>query len=117
MLDITIIFIFQNIMLLTLLFWFLSYIGVKFFKEKNNNNSFEFFECGFNTLSKFNFKLNFNIFLVTVLLILYDVEFLLLVPYFYNFSISSFFSIIILLVFFFFIVTTFVYDWQLTALN
>jgi NADH:ubiquinone oxidoreductase subunit 3 (subunit A) len=117
MLDITIIFLFQNILLLTLLFWFLSWVGGKFFKEKNTYASFDFFECGFNSVSNFNIKLNFNIFFVCILLILYDVEFLFLVPYFYNFSLSTYLTIVTLVVFTLFILSSFIYDWELTALN
>lgn len=110
MIDVTIFFFFQNIVLLTTLFWFLSWFGKKFFKEKNNSASYELFECGFLPTTNFNIKINFNIFLVAILLILYDVEFLFLVPFFYNISAASVFGFIVFFNFLAFVVSTFIYD-------
>jgi len=110
MVDIIIFFLLQNILLISLLFWLLSFIGTKFFKKKNYTSSDEFFECGFLTTNKFNLTLNFNAYVICLLLILYDVELLFIVPYLFNIQYSTFTTIIVFLFFCFFVVFSLIYD-------
>jgi len=116
-LDIIVLFVFKHVILLSLLFWLLSFLGSKLFKKKNYTATDEFFECGFFTTNKFNIIINFNIYVVFLLLILYDVEFLFLVPYLFNITLSTYTSLMVFIVFFMFIVLSFIYDWEVSALN
>lgn len=117
MFDIGLIFIFQNIVLLMCIFWFLSFIGDKYFKNKYYKASAEVYECGFLSTHKLKVLFNLSFFLVACLLILYDVEFLFLVPFYFNFSSLTLTSMWIYWVFYLFILVSFIVDWEAVALT
>lgn len=117
MLDTSLFFLMQNIFILTIIFWALSFLGELFFKKKNYIASPELFECGFLTTHDLNLTFNYNFFLTAVLLILYDIEFFFLLPFIFNLSYVSVFSIILFIIFVMFVVLSFVYDWEMVALN
>lgn len=117
MLDTSIFFLIQNIFLLTLLFWLLSFLGVKFFKKKNYRATAELFECGFLTTHTLNLTFNYNFLITATLLILYDVEFFFLLPALFNYSLISVECILAYLLFTSLIVVSFVYDWEMVTLD
>lgn len=117
MLDISIFFLIQNIFLLTLLFWLLSFLGTKFFKKKNYRATTEIFECGFLTTHNLNLSFNFNFLITATLLILYDVEFLFLLPVLFNYNLISLEILGIFLIFVVLIITSFVFDWEMITLD
>lgn len=117
MLDISIFFLIQNIFLLTLLFWLLSFLGTKFFKKKTYRASTELFECGFLSTHTLNLSFNYNFLITATLLILYDVEFFFLLPVLFNYSLVSLETVAPFLFFLSFIVVSFVYDWEMVTLD
>lgn len=117
MLDLSIFFLIQNIFLLTLLFWLLSFLGTKFFKKKNYRATTELFECGFLTTHSLNLSFNYNFLITATLLILYDVEFFFLLPVLFNYNLVCLEILGAYLVFFIFIIVSFVYDWEMVALD
>lgn len=117
MLDLSIYFLFQNIFIITLLFWFLTFIGNKFFKKKEYKSGPELFECGFFTTHNLNLSFNYTFFLTAVLLILYDLEFFFLLPFIFNIGSISFLSFVIFIIFFFLIIISFIFDWEMVALD
>lgn len=117
MLDFSIGFLFQNIFLVTLLFWALTFLGNKFFKKKDYKSGFELFECGFLTTHNLNLNFNYSFFLTAVLLILYDLEFFFLLPFIFNLSAVTFISCVIFSLFFLLIVISFIFDWEMVVLD
>jgi NADH:ubiquinone oxidoreductase subunit 3 (subunit A) len=117
MLDVGIFFLIQNIFLLTLLFWLLSFLGTKFFKKKNYRASTEIFECGFLSTHSLNLSFNYNFLITATLLILYDVEFFFLLPVLFNYNLINLVSLITFLFFIVAIVVSFVYDWEMVTLD
>lgn len=117
MLDCSIFYFTENVIILTLLFWILSFFGDKFFKEKNSKYSQEVFECGFLSTSSLNLNFNFNFFIACSLLILYDIEVLLLAPYIFNFTYSSPMSIFIFISFYTLVLSSLVIDWEFVSIN
>lgn len=100
-----------------LLFWVLSWIGDKFYKTKFYNNNNDTYECGFLTTRNLNTRLNITFFLIGTLLILYDIEFFFLVPFYFNIINATKVGIIIYWIFIIFIVISFVIDWEYYILD
>ena len=82
--DIIILFLIQNIVIFCLIFWVLTWIGEFYYKKKNHSTKRNFYECGFKSTSDVNIQINFNFSMICVFLILYDIEFTLLIPVFFN---------------------------------
>lgn len=115
--DIVILFLIQNIFIFSVIFWLFTIIGEFFYKKKNHNFKKNFYECGFKSTSDVNIQINFNFSIICVFLILYDVEFTLLMPFLLNFINVNIFSLFISLVFIILIIISLIYDWQMNSLN
>jgi len=115
--DVVILFLIQNILIFTLIFWLLTWIGEFFFTKKNHSTKKNFYECGFKSVSDINIQINFNFSMICVFLILYDIEFTLLIPVFFNLFYISYFNFLLILLFISLIILSLIYDWQLNALN
>ena len=70
----------------------------------------EIFECGFLSTHSLNLSFNFNFLITATLLILYDVEFLFLLPVLFNYSCVSLEVLLAYLFFLIMIIGSFVYD-------
>lgn len=113
----SIFFLITNIFLITSLFWLLSFIGTKFFKRKVYKSADELFECGFLTTHTLNLNFNYNFLITATLLILYDVEFLFLLPVLFNYSLLSLHALLVYTFFLIFLVISFIYDWEMVTLE
>lgn len=113
----SIFFIFQNIFILMLIFWLLSWLGDKFYKNKYYKNTLESYECGF--LNVFTLKISFNMsfFLIVCLLILYDIEFIFLIPLYFNLLQIYILSVWYYWFFFILITFSFIIDWENVILD
>ncbi len=98
-------FLFINIFIFTFIFWLLIFLTRFFLFKSSNISRGIFYECGFKVYETLDFKLTSNILIVAILLILYDIEFLLLISIFIN--ISSYSTIFILFVIFIFLFISF----------
>lgn len=117
MFDISLFFLFQNIIILMLIFWFLSWLGDKFYKAKYFKASENVYECGFSSTHALRVSINFGFFIIGLLLILYDIEFLFLIPVYFNFSTLNLAAIIIYWIFLLFIIFSFLVDWESISLK
>lgn len=115
--DIVILFLIQNILIFSLIFWLLTWAGEYFFKKKNHATKKNLYECGFKSTSDINIQINLNFSILCVFLILYDIEFTFLIPVFFNFFYLSLLQYIILNIFVIIILISLVYDWQMNSLN
>lgn len=115
--DIVILFLIQNIFIFCLIFWALSWAGEFFYKKKNHFSKRNFYECGFKSTSDVNIQINFNFSMICVFLILYDIEFTLLIPAFFNFHSIFLINFFLIIFFIILIILSLVYDWQMNALN
>ena len=84
--DVSMLFLFQNIFVVTFLFWAISTGGKLSFKLRKWKNNLELFECGFLSSIKYNIHFNFNFIIIVWLLIIYDVEFFFVIPYLFNWT-------------------------------
>ena len=115
--DILVLFLIQNIFIFSIIFWGLTWAGEYFFKKKNHATKRNFYECGFKSTSDINLQINFNFSMICIFLILYDIEFTLLIPMFFNFSFLFLFNYLLLVSFIILIILSLIYDWQMNALN
>lgn len=115
--DIVVLFLLQNIVVFSFIFWGLTWIGEYFFKKKNHDSKKKFYECGFKSTTDINIQINLNFSILCVFLILYDIEFTFLVPILINFTYTSFLEYFILSMFILIILLSLIYDWQMNALN
>lgn len=115
--DIVVVFLIQNILLFSMVFWLLTWVGEFFFKKKNHSTKKNFYECGFKSTNDVNIQINFNFSIICVFLILYDIEFTLLLPIFFNLTYISLSSYFLIILFVILIIISLLYDWQLNALN
>ncbi len=107
----------QHVLIFSCIFWVLTWIGEYFYKKKNHSSKRNFYECGFKSTSDINIQINLNFSILCVFLILYDVEFTLLLPLFLNFKFVAFYQYAILNSFIVLILLSLIYDWQMNALN
>jgi len=99
------------------IFWFLSIIGEYFFTKKVTSSKRQFYECGFKLINDISAQINFNFILFAVFLIIYDVEFIFIIPLIFNMIYLGPTSLFVVIYFFLFFIFSFIYDWQLKALN
>lgn len=112
-----ILFFFQHVFMFCIIFWLLTWAGEFFFKKKNHKTKKNFYECGFKSTVDINIQINFNFIILCVFLILYDVEFIFLIPFYTNLINLSMISLVILYVYILLILLSLIYDWQMNALN
>ena len=79
-------FFLKNVIVFSLIFWFLLLASSYFYKIKNQPSKRHFCECGFRSLSDINIQININFTMLCIFLILYDIEFTLLFPALFNVS-------------------------------
>jgi len=115
--DIVVLFLIQNILTFSIIFWLLTWAGEFFYKKKNHLTKRNFYECGFKSTTDVNIQINFNFSIICVFLILYDIEFTLLIPIFFNLYYIFLIQFILVILFIVLIIISLIYDWQMNALN
>ena len=66
------------------IFWILTYLGKWMFSNKYYNYKLNFYECGFKSLTNVNISYSINFILLLLFLLIYDGEFLILLPFSLN---------------------------------
>jgi len=115
--DILILYLIQNIFVFNLIFWGLTWAGEYFYKKKSHIAKKQFYECGFKATTDVDIQFNLNFSILCVFLVLYDIEFVFLLPMMFNLYSIWIYSYIILIIFILLIILSLVYDWQMNALN
>lgn len=115
--DVVIFFFLKNILIFSLIFWFLLLASSYFYKIKNQTSKRHFCECGFKSLSDINIQININFAMLCIFLILYDIEFTLLFPILFNLGNVGIIQYLYFLTFVTLIVASLFYDWQTNSLS
>merc|ERR1711976_797470 len=84
--DIVLVYLVQNILLFGIIFWALTWVAEYFYSKKNHLTKRQFYECGFKSNIDLDIQVNINFPMLCVFLILYDIEFTLLLPFLFNIS-------------------------------
>ena len=73
-----------NALLFSLIFWLLTFFAKTLYTNKYSFYKYNFYECGFKNLKKKNIKYDVNFLLLLLFLLVYDGEFLILIPFAFN---------------------------------
>ena len=106
-----------NALLFSFIFWILTFIGKIVYTNKYFNYKLNFYECGFKNLTKKKISYELNYIMLVLFLLIYDGEFLILIPFAFNIAVIN---IHILLCFSFFIIwliLALVFDYAFNALE
>jgi len=96
--------------LFSLIFWILTFILKCYYSNKNYEYKLNFYECGFKSLSNIKIQYNINFILIILFLIIYDGEFLFLIPFSLNISTINFTSLFLIFFFIYMLIITIIYD-------
>ena len=103
-------FTFGNIVIVSTVFWVLTYLGYLVRDEFVNYEVGLFYECGFKSLQNVNIKFNLNSIIAALFVILYEIEFILIIPYSFSVTILDINVVPLLFLFLLSIVVTLVFD-------
>lgn len=115
--DAVILILIQNILIFTAIFWLITWVAEYFYTNKQQLTKKQFYECGFKSISELNIQVSLNFFMIASFLILYDIEFTLLFPILFNFSIFSSIEISLTYIFISLIIVSLFYDWLHNVLS
>lgn len=83
-------------MLFSSIFWLLTWVAKSLYSNKYYNYKLNFYECGFKSLTTVNINYQINFILVLLFIIIYDGEFLVIIPISLNLSLISISSFLLL---------------------
>lgn len=115
--DIIIFYFCQNVFIFSIIFWLLTWGCEYFYKKRNHTTKKQIYECGFKSFDNLNIQININFILICVFLVLYDLEFILLIPLLFNLYNATIFNFVIFFFFLILIIVSLLYDWQMQALS
>jgi len=92
------------------IFWLAAYLHNFFITKKNKPEQRLIFECGFKSFSGVSLSLHFNFFSSTCLIILYELEFLFILPFMFNSHIIYPIAYFLFSIFFLSIIVTIILD-------
>ncbi len=99
-----------NAIFFSIIFWFITFLLKIYYSNKYYKYKYNYYECGFKSLTNLNVKYSINFILLVLFLIIYDGEFLLLIPYSLNVSFTSEFSFYLVIFFFYWLLLTLFID-------
>lgn len=102
--------IIANATIFSFIFWILTFIFKYYYSNKNFNYKLNFYECGFKSLTNIKIQYNINFILIVLFILIYDGEFLMLIPVALNINILNFVSLFILLIFIILLIFTLIFD-------
>lgn len=117
MISSTILVVVINAIFFSFIFWLITFIFKYFYSNKNYNYKLNFYECGFKSLNNIKIQYNINFILIILFLLIYDGEFLILVPLALNVNILNFVSLFIFLVFILLLIFTLLLDYVFNSLE
>lgn len=117
MISSTIVLIIINAIIFSFIFWILTFVFKWYYSNKNFNYKLNFYECGFKSLNNIKIQYTINFTLIILFLLIYDGEFLILIPLALNVSILNLYSILILFIFMIFLIFTLILDYIYNTLE
>jgi NADH:ubiquinone oxidoreductase subunit 3 (subunit A) len=99
------------------IFWILTFLAKFFYSNKYYSNKFNFYECGFKSINKFQISYSINFLLLVLFLLLYDGEFLIIIPFSLNILSASPTDVLLLIYFLIWLQLTLILDYVFNALE
>ena len=104
-------------LLFSFIFWGLTFISKLLYTNKYFNYKLNFYECGFKNLTKQKISYELNYIMLVLFLLIYDGEFLILIPYAFNTSLLSIEVLICVVFFFIWLIIALIIDYVFSALE
>lgn len=106
-----------NAIVFSFVFWILTFVSKYFYSNKYYTTKLNFYECGFKSLTQFQVNYNINFLLLVLFLLLYDGEFLIIIPFSLNMGISTYLTYLIVFYFLVWLYLTLILDYTFNALD
>ena len=106
-----------NAIVFSFIFWALTFISKYYYSNKYYNTKLNFYECGFKSLTQIYINYSINFLLLILFLLIYDGEFLILIPVSLNIFIAHFTAYLLLLYFLLWLYLTILIDYLFNALD
>lgn len=106
-----------NFIIITIIFWLITLLELYLNKNTNNDIKTTIYECGFLTINKNIFQINYNTIILLLFVIIYEVEFIILIPIFLSLSWATTNVILSIGFLFFVIIITLYFDIWLNKLS
>ena len=108
--NFSVLFSIGNIIIVSSIFWALTYVGYLLRDEFVNYETGLFYECGFKSLQNINIKFNLNSIIAALFVILYEIEFILIIPYSFSLTVLDVNVVPLLFLFLLSILATLIFD-------
>lgn len=106
-----------NAILFSFIFWVLTFLFKFYYSNKTYNYKLNFYECGFKSLTNIKIQYTLNYTLIMLFVLIYDGEFLILIPLALNVSLLNLHSLILLLIFLILLIITLAVDYAYNSLE
>lgn len=106
-----------NAILFSCIFWILTFLSKVFYTNKYFNYKYNFYECGFKNLTKKKISYDINYILLVLFLLIYDGEFLILIPFAFNINFISIEILFIIIFFILWLIIALIFDYSYSALD
>lgn len=99
------------------LFWVLTFLTKYLYSNKYENYKLNFYECGFKSLTKTKLSYSINYIMLILFLLIYDGEFLILIPFSLNLAAINFYLLVAFSFFLFWLILALIFDYAYSALD
>ena len=106
-----------NAIIFSFIFWILTFVAKMLYTNKYFNYKLNFYECGFKNLTKKKISYEINYIMLVLFLLIYDGEFLILIPYAFNTSLVSVEVLCCVVFFFIWLLIALIFDYAFSALE
>lgn len=106
-----------NISVVTVIFWLITLLEIYFNKNTQHEVKSSVYECGFLTVNKNVFPVTTNLIILLMFAVIYEVEFLVVVPLFLSINVLTVTQLFNLILIFFVIIMTLYVDIWLKKIN
>ena len=106
-----------NAIIFSFIFWILTFVSKYYYSNKYYNTKLNFYECGFKNYSYKNINYEINYSMLVLFLLLYDGEFLILIPFGLNNLALSFEIFFTFFFFYVWLIITILFDYSFNALD
>ncbi len=106
-----------NAIVFSFIFWILTFLAKSLFSNRYYDYKLNFYECGFKNLTKKSIAYEVNYVMLMLFLLIYDGEFLILVPYALNLKSISLGAFICIFIFLLWLIAALLFDYCFGALE
>lgn len=110
-------YIIINAIFFSFLFWLITFAAKSLYTNKYYNYKLNFYECGFKSLTNKKINYSINYIMLILFLLVYDGEFLILIPFSLNLTLVSFEVILSISIFLMWLIIALMYDYAFNALD